>query len=227
MCNRELAQHAKGIEFPYQLNFANVPSQSINLIKSDFITGNLNRCWMEFSWREGHGTAERRDFVELFSQLLPKNQFSEPTERRTSRRRLSLMKFAWNQFDFVYSTISASAGVIAWILNDVSELKTFPNIHETYFHESFFAAKLNLIKKPRLRCSDPFSTLPYFKTNNWVDCVRSELSERINLFKCRHFQPSRVPHADPRFNLLASKHEHKTNLKFSRQRIMKRRKICS
>lgn len=51
--------YTKGIEFPYHLNWIsqNAPPlkslrvESINLIKSDFITGNLNPCWMKFSWR--------------------------------------------------------------------------------------------------------------------------------------------------------------------------------
>lgn len=48
------------ISLSLKLNFANVPRivenasfKSINLIKSDFITGNLNPCWMKFSWRAG------------------------------------------------------------------------------------------------------------------------------------------------------------------------------
>lgn len=62
----KLRTRTKGIEFPYrQIEFWtprplslywNASFESINLIKSDFITGNLNPCWMKFSWSRTSGT---------------------------------------------------------------------------------------------------------------------------------------------------------------------------
>lgn len=49
--------------------------KSINLIKSDFITGSLNPCWMKFSWRRTSGEGsqrERRDFKWIMKQFMQK-----------------------------------------------------------------------------------------------------------------------------------------------------------
>lgn len=77
----KLRTRTKGIEFPYHLNSIcqNAPPppplESINLIKSDSITGNLNPCWMKFSWRKDK--REKGDFKWIMKQFMQKAFFGK------------------------------------------------------------------------------------------------------------------------------------------------------
>lgn len=72
------------ISLSLKLNFTNVPRnvenafKSINLIKSDFITGNLNPCWMKISWRRFRASWRRkgRTFKWIMKQFMQR-AFSE------------------------------------------------------------------------------------------------------------------------------------------------------